>query len=229
MIPDAILKALGQMGDRAFLGVLLRALGLTVLLLAGFVWLTAAALGWLLPETVTLPWIGEVGFIGWLAEGVGVAAALILSVFLMVPVASVFVGLFLDAIANAVEARHYPALPPVGGVPFWVGLGDALRFLGVMSLVNLVAIVLYLLLAPLAPLIFWTVNGFLLGREYFQLVALRRLPPKDAARLRRSNFATIWAAGVLMAAALSLPVVNLIVPIIGAAVFTHLFHRLAPR
>ena len=98
-----------------------------------------------------------------------------------------------------------------------------------MALVNLVAIVLYLLLAPLAPLIFWAVNGFLLGREYFQLVALRRLPPKDAARLRRSNFATIWAAGVLMAAALSLPVVNLIVPIIGAAVFTHLFHRLAPR
>ena len=74
---------------------------------------------------------------------------------------------------------------------------------------------IYLLVAPLAPLVFWLVNGFLLGREYFQLVAMRRLGPDGAAALRRRHFWRIWLAGTPMAVPLSVPVVNLLVPIAG--------------
>ncbi|MCB1374114.1 MAG: EI24 domain-containing protein, partial [Rhodobacteraceae bacterium] len=86
----------------------------------------------------------------------------------------------------------------------------------------------YLLLPPLAPFVFWLVNGFLLGREYFQLVAMRRLGPEGAARLRRANAGRIWLAGTAMAVPLSVPVLNLLVPILGVAVFTHQLHRMAP-
>ena len=132
MILSDFLKALGQIDDRAFRGVLLRALGLTILLLGGFVWGTSLLLGWLLPDTVSLPWIGDVTFIETLASGLGVGAALILSIFLMVPVASLIIGVFLEVIAAAVETKHYPALPSVGGAPFLAGLSEAVRFLGLL-------------------------------------------------------------------------------------------------
>ena len=109
--------------------------------------------------------------------------------------------------------------------------GDALRdtvnFMGVLIGVNVVALVLYLMFAPFAPLIFWSVNGFLLGREYFTLAAIRRVGRTEAKRLRGKHGLTIWAAGVLMAIPLSVPLLNLVIPILGAATFTHLFHQLA--
>jgi uncharacterized protein involved in cysteine biosynthesis len=86
--------------------------------------------------------------------------------------------------------------------------------------------VLYVLSGPFAPLVFWAVNGYLLGREYFQMAAMRRLGRDGAAALRRRHRGQIFAAGLLMAAPLSLPLVNLVVPVLGAATFTHLFHRL---
>jgi len=106
-------------------------------------------------------------------------------------------------------------------------LRQSVNFLGVVLAVNLGALFLYPFVGPFTPVLFWAVNGFLLGREYFTLVALRRLPPVEAAALRRRNRLRLWAAGTLMAAPLSIPVVNLVVPVLGVATFTHLFHRLA--
>ena len=81
---------------------------------------------------------------------------------------------------------------------------------------------------PLAPVVFVLVNGFLLGREYFQLVAMRRLGPEGARALARRHFWRLWLGGTLMAAPLTVPLLNLVIPILGVAVFTHQYHRLAP-
>jgi uncharacterized protein involved in cysteine biosynthesis len=69
-------------------------------------------------------------------------------------------------------------------------------------------------------------NGFLLGREYFQIAAMRREGREGAKALRKRHIGTIWLAGCLMALPLSIPVVNLLIPVLGAATFTHLYHRL---
>jgi CysZ protein len=220
-------RALAQIGDRRFMAVLLKGLGLTIAGLALVFWAVVAGLGWLLPEAVVLPWIGEVGFVDSLVSWAAVGLMLVLSVVLMVPVAAIVVGFFLDDIAAAVEAEHYPRLPPVDALPLSVQILDGLRFFGVLVGANLVAVVIYFGVPPLAPFVFWLVNGYLLGREYFQLVTMRRLGPEGAAALRRRHGARIWLAGVLMAVPLSVPVVNLLVPVLGVAVFTHQFHRLA--
>jgi len=225
LIFDDFLKSLRQMDDARFRGVLLRSLGLTILLLAGFVYGIGWFLAWLIPGNLSLPWIGEITFLDNLGAGIGVGAGLILSVFLMIPVATIFIGAFLEQIAGAVEAKHYPELSPIEGAGWWDVLVDALRFFSLLVVVNLVALVLYLLFAPLAPFLFWAVNGYLLGREYFQLVAMRRLSRQKADALRKQHFAAIWLAGILMAIPLSIPVLNLIVPILGVATFTHQFHR----
>jgi CysZ protein len=220
-------RALAQIGDRRFMAVLLKGLGLTIAGLALVFWAVVAGLGWLLPEAVVLPWLGEVGFVDSLVSWAAVGLMLVLSVVLMVPVAAIVVGFFLDDIAAAVEAEHYPRLPPVDALPLSVQILDGLRFFGVLVGANLVAVVIYFGVPPLAPFVFWLVNGYLLGREYFQLVTMRRLGPEGAAALRRRHGARIWLAGVLMAVPLSVPVVNLLVPVLGVAVFTHQFHRLA--
>lgn len=214
--------------DRRFLGVLFGGVALALALLAGvylgFVWL----IGWLVPDTFSLPLVGTVSWVDDALSWASLGMMLGLSVFLMVPVASMFTGLFLEVVADAVEARHYPGLGPAPSVPFGEALRDSLNFLGVLILVNLLALLLYLMVGPFAPLLFWAVNGYLLGREYFQLTALRRLGRTGAKAARRRHALPVFVAGVLMAIPLTIPVVNLLVPVLGAATFTHLFHRLEP-
>ncbi|KAF0113028.1 MAG: hypothetical protein FD150_2178 [Rhodobacteraceae bacterium] len=227
MIFAAFLQALGQLGDRRFrrvvgLGILLS----LALLFAAYI-LFVQAIWWLSPDTVDLPVIGPVSgvetFLGWASLFLMIG----LSVFLMVPVASAFTGFFLEDVADAVEDRHYPGLPPATPLSLGEGLRQSANFLGVVIAVNLGALFLYPFVGPGIPLVFWAVNGFLLGREYFSLVALRRLPATEVKAMRRRNRWTLWAAGTLMAAPLSVPVLNLVIPVLGVATFTHLFHRLA--
>ena len=227
MIFTAFARALGQLSDRRFLGVLALGVGLTLALLVAFYVAFVVLVGWLLPDAFTLPWIGE---ITWVDNALGWAAVplfLVLSVFLMVPVASAFMGIFLEQVADAVEDRHYPRLPPARTIGIAEGIADGARFLGVVIGVNLLALVAYLLFAPIAPLLFWAVNGLLLGREYARLVALRRADAAGARAFRRRHSLTLFAAGVLMVIPLTIPVVNLLVPVLGAAVFTHLYHMLS--
>jgi uncharacterized protein involved in cysteine biosynthesis len=144
----------------------------------------------------------------------------------MVPVASAFTGIFLDEVADAVEDRHYPHLPPAPHQSIADMLRDTLSFLGLLIVANGIALALYLIFNIAAPLIFWTLNGFLLGREYFQMVAIRRLGRAGAKAARKRHAPAIWLAGGLMAVPLSIPLVNLLIPVLGAATFTHLFMRL---
>ncbi|MHA1530264.1 MAG: EI24 domain-containing protein [Alphaproteobacteria bacterium] len=222
------LRGAGQLSDARFAAVLLWSLALTLGLLAGLS-LGAVGLVGLLPSSFDLPLIGEVATPFTAARGLALGAMLVLSAFLMFPVAAMFVNLSLDRIVDAVEARHYPELAPARPM----GLGEAIRgglgFTLVVLGVNLVALIFYLVSGPFAPLIFWAVNGYLFGREYFELVALRRLEAADMRRLRKRHRVRIWLAGTLMAVPLSIPVLNLIVPLVGVATMTHMFHRLRQR
>ena len=214
---QSFFRALGQIGDARFNKVMLLGIGLTIALLigatSGLVWLVNVLAG-----GSDITWLDDV-----LAWG-SVILMLVLSVFLMVPVASAITSMFLDEVAQAVEDKHYSHLPRVDPVPFWDALRDTVNFLGILIAANVVAIILYIFLPFLAPFIFWSMNGFLLGREYFTLAAMRRIGRANARNLRAQYAGTIWIAGIMMAIPLSFPLVNLLVPILGAATFTHIFH-----
>lgn len=226
MILHDFWRALAQLPDRSFRRVLLLGLALTLGLLVAIYALFLIAIQMLTPETVEIPLVGPVGGLDTLLSFGSFFFMIGLSVFLMVPVAAMFTGLFLEDIAAAVEARHYPHLPPVQKVGLYDQVKDALNFFGVLVVVNAVAITLAIFAGPLVPVVFWVVNGFLLGREYFTLAAMRRLGRQGARALRARHPVQIWVAGILMAVPLSVPVVNLFIPLLGAATFTHLFHRL---
>ena len=229
MIFSDFLRALGQLDDRRFLRVVLLgvalALALLVAVYALFLWLIES---WA-PGSVNIPLIGPVGGLDTLLGWGSFFLMLGLSVFLMVPVASAFSGLFLEDVAAAVEDRHYPGLPPVPRARLSDTLVETANFFGLLVAVNIGALFVYIFTGPFIPLAFWALNGFLLGREYFTLVATRRLGRPAAKVLRGQHWLQIWLAGTLMAIPLSVPLINLAIPVLGVATFTHMFHRLASR
>lgn len=226
MIFAAFFRALAQIGDQRFRRVLILGVLLTLALLFGIYALFLQAVWWLTPESIDLPLIGPVTGVETLLGWASFLVMIALSVFLMVPVASAFAGLFLEDVVDAVEDRHYPNLPPAAVMGRPEALRHSVNFLGLVIAVNVAAVFVYPFVGPAIPLVFWALNGFLLGREYFTLVAQRRLPRAEAIAMRKRNGLRLWIAGTRMAAPLSIPLVNLLVPVLGVATFTHLFHRL---
>ena len=229
MILSAFFKAVGQMPDHRFQRVLWRGIGLAIALLVAIYAALLQVIDWLTASPISLPGIGEVTWLGGLLSWGSLAVMIVLSIFLMVPVASAITSLFLDEVAQAVEDKHFPSLPPVPRISFFKGLRDTVNFLGVLVAANVFAFILYALLPFAAVFIFYALNGYLLGREYFQLAAMRRIGRAEAKALRKKHSGTIWLAGCLMAVPLSFPLINLIIPILGAATFTHLYHGLSRR
>ena len=225
MILTDFAKAVGQLPDPKFRRILLLGIGLTLGLLAALYVILVFGLIALLPSldfvlneqqiAGAVPWVGLGSFI----------LIVLLSFSLMVPVASLITSFFLDDVAAAVEEKHYPLLPRVSKVAFWQGVTDTVNFFGIMVLFNVVAFIAALMLPFFGPFIFFGTNGYLLGREYFQLVATRRVGRDGAAEMFKTYRGRIWFAGCLMTLPLFLPLVNILIPILGAATFTHFFHR----
>ncbi len=221
-----ITRALTQIFDRRFIGVLVKSVGLTALLLAALVALTIYLIGFIPSLSFTIPLIGyEVAFLDELATSASYGLILLLSTVLMFPVAALFVGLFLDEIADAVEQRHYPHLPEPRRQGWGEIITQGLEFAMVLIGANVLALIVYLVATAFAPIVFWMVNGYLLGREYFEVVAMRRMDQESAKALRRKHFLAVWFAGILIAIPLSVPILNIIAPLIGVAAFVHLYHR----
>jgi CysZ protein len=226
MIFSDFLRSIAQFDDPKFRRVLWRGLGLTIVLLAAACLLVIYGVNQLLSSALVAGVIGDQSWLGSLFNIGGVLFTIALSIWLMVPVASAIIALFLDEVAQAVEARHYPHLPKQAAAKLQDQILVSIRFLGLLILANIGALILSMILPFLGPVVFWATNGYLMGREYFQMAAMRRLPRAQAQELLRRHQGSIWRAGILMAIPLTIPLVGLFIPILGAATFTHLFERL---
>ena len=226
MIFSDFLRSIAQFDDLRFRRVLWRGLWLTIVLLAATCLLVIYGVNQLLSSALVAGMIGEQSWLGSLFNIGGVLLTIVLSIWVMVPVASAIIALFLDEVAQAVEARHYPHLPKQAAAKLQDQILVSIRFLGFLILANIGALILSMILPFLAPVVFWATNGYLMGREYFQMAAMRRVPRTQAQELLRRHQGAIWCAGILMAIPLTIPLVGLFIPILGAATFTHLFERL---
>ena len=230
-ILQALLSAGRQFNDPKLIKVMVLSLVLAALVTGPFFLFflaISALLELALPSSLELPWLGQVGFLGVFTTGLISKTSWIFWTYVMSPIAVAIIGIFLERIVNAVEARHYPDLPPVQNQSFPRMLGYGVRFLFLMLGVSLAALILSFFSGIFAPLVFVAANGYLIGREYYEMVALRRTSPADAKRLTGKHMPTLWLMGSGLALFLTVPVVNLFVPILGVAAYTHLFHRL-PR
>ena len=226
MILSDFLKSVTQFDDPKFRRVLWRGLGLTIVLLIAACLLVNFGINQLLSSAWAANMIGDQSWLGALINIGGVLFTIALSIWLMVPVTSAIIALFLDEVAQAVEARHYPHLPKQTATKLQDQILVGIRFLGILLLANVGALILSMIVPLLAPFVFWATNGYLMGREYFQMAAMRRMPRAQAQELYQRHQGSIWTAGILMAIPMSIPLVGLFIPILGAATFTHQFERL---
>lgn len=203
----------------------LMGLALTVLLFV----VLQSALFWavrsFVPGSLSLPWIGTLDVGSALSWG-SLALFPLMGFFLMAPVAAGFSGLFADHVADAVEETHYPARKGVS-LDFLDGLLESVAVMLAVLAVAVLSLFVTPVLGPLAPLLFFGANGWLLGREFFQMAARRHMDQVQATTLRKANAGRVTLAGVLVAVALVIPLVNIAVPLLAAAAFTHLFHLIS--
>ncbi len=230
---DAVAKAIAQLFTAPLRRVLLKAIGLAILfiiiigiamqrLLAslaenGATWAEQTA--GVAPHSLwaTLAWILSI------MAGLGIITG---ALFLM-PAVSAFVGsFFVDAVAEKVELKFYPHEPPGRPLPVFRGLIEGIKIALLALLVYLLALP-FLLFFGFGLLILFFGNAYLLGREYFELAAMRFRPPEEAKAMRKANAIYILLAGMIIAAFVSLPFLNLATPVFAMAFMVHIHKKLS--
>jgi len=209
----AYFKGFGQLSDPQTRSVVWRSIGWSAAIFVGL-FLTL----YIVLKVTTFIAIGPLEL---LFDFLGQAAALVITWFLFPAVVTAVGSLMLDRVVEAVEARHYPTLTMAPGVGLVEGFGPMMKFLGVTVGLNLLC--LPLLLTPIFPFVYYALNGYLISREYFELVALRRLTTADANAMRAKWKMPLFIAGTGFAFMLTVPILNVVAPVIATAITVHLF------
>ncbi len=208
-----ILRAVGQLDDPALLLVLLQSIALSALCFAGL----AAGGVWLVHH-----WLADQGTIGVVASALGGVLALIGALWLFVPIAVVIAGLYLEPVCRAVERRWYPALPPAVGASVlsqgFAGLAIGLR----VALLSIVSLVLSIFIPGPGHVLGWLITAWALGRGMFAAVAMRRMSRRDADLLYYRRRGAVLVQGAALALGGTVPLLNLLLPVLGPAAMVHL-------
>lgn len=211
---EPLFRAIAQLNDRVFLGVVWRSLLLSLLafagLLAGSVWLVQA-------------WTAQGGWLGWFVGLLGGVAVLLVAIWLYVPVALLIATFYLDRIAGAVERRYYPAMPPPVGAPLAEQGWDGVVLSGQVLVLQVATLIASVLLPGVGLVLGFIVTGWAIGRGLFVGVAMRRMSRPDALALYRRRWLAAVVPGILLALASTLPPLNLLVPVVGIAAMVHVF------
>jgi CysZ protein len=217
MIEDVI-QALAQTFSPSLRRILLKSVALAVLLLL----VLGIVLQTVITSFSTLPQPFEMALA--IATGLGLIAG---AIYLMGPISSLIAALFVDEVAAEVEHTTFPADPVGRSLPIAQSLVLSVKFFGLVLLVNFIAL-LFLLIPGVNIAAFFVANGYLLGREYFQLAAMRYRPVEEAQALRREHAVRVFLAGLAIAGVVIVPILNLITPIFATALMVRVHKRLSP-
>jgi CysZ protein len=215
---DAALAAIREIMSPPFRAVLLKSLGMTLVFLAlAWVGLDKLALSY---AVVSHPWLQTV-----LVYATGVGLFFLLAYFLG-PISMIVSGLFLDDLADVVEADLYPPGQRGVAIPAAQAIVMGLRFAAVSAGVNLVALML-LFVPGVNAAAFLLANAYLLGREYFLFAATRFMPLSEAYALRERYAFPLFLAGLFIAAFVATPGLNVLTPLFGVAFMSRIYKKLA--
>lgn len=216
----ALIRAASALAAPPMRGVVALSLALAVASFA-VLWLAVAAI---LYHTAFFAW----GPLNWVVDLLGGLAVLALSWLLFPAVVTLIMGFYLERVAATVEALDYPGRGPPRRQPAAELIGTTLRLALLTLVLNLLVLPLYLLVPGINLFLFFALNGYLFGRGYFEVVALRRLDMGEARRVRSRFAGRIFLGGIVIAGLFALPLVNLIAPLIATAFMLHIFEAL-PR
>lgn len=234
MLADA-LRAFGQTLTPPLRGILWKSIGLALVLIVVVAIGLQRLLSWLLAwgevsaEAALGGFETPLNILVWgltILTGLGIVVG---SIFLMPAITSLVAGVFVDDVADAVERGDYPNEEPGTALSIPRALWEGARAALLSVLVYLVALPL-VLFAGFGFVVFFVATAWLLSREYFEMAAMRFRSPEEARAMRKANAGAVFAAGLIIAAVVSIPIVNFITPIFAMAFMVHLHKRLSgPR
>jgi CysZ protein len=230
---NAAVRALSQMMTPPFRAVLLKSVGLALALIVligiglhrVLIWLAGAGESWaesVLGATSHMP-LTILAWILSIAAGLGIIVG---SIFLMPAVTALVASFFVDEIALEVERSEYPGEPVGTPMPLVSSVVVGVKAALLAVLIYLLAVP-FLLFAGVGLVIFFLATAYLLSREYFELAAMRYRPPAEARAMRKANQSTVFTAGLMIAAFVSIPIVNLATPLFGMALMVHVHKQLS--
>ncbi|MFK7903196.1 MAG: sulfate transporter family protein [Nitratireductor sp.] len=223
MVIESARKAANAILQPNFRSILLKSIGLTLLLFFGLWFAVENVFSTIIsPSLVGWPWVATI--LVWLL-GTGV---IIGGGFLLAPVSAIFAGLFLDDVAEHLEKEHYPEDEIGQPVPLNNSIWLAIKFTGLVLFANIVT----LLMVPFLGIgfgIFFLVNGYLLGREYFTFAAMRYRSEADAKKVRQLNSTAVFLGGIVIAGFMAIPIINLATPVFAAALMVHLHKEISKK
>ncbi|MCC5955982.1 MAG: EI24 domain-containing protein [Natronohydrobacter sp.] len=227
MIRDSYRLAFGDLRDPRFRQTALIGAALSLALLFALYALLIQLFSTFDEEVFTFSDGTRMDRLGNFFSTVSLATMMLMSIFLMAPVASLFTGLHLHAVTDSVEARHYPRLAaprPQTTQKLWL---DSVNYFGMVFFINIVAFIGITLFGMIWGIaLFWALNGWLLSREYTTMISERRADATAIKAFNRAHRRQLLLAGIVLAILLSVPFLNLLMPVIGVAAFTHLIHAL---
>jgi CysZ protein len=225
---SGLFLAIEQLGDPRIRSVIIRSVLISAVIFIALV----VAIGWALSGTSLFG-------IEWLDQGVaflGGSAAFVIGLFIFPALTGLIISFMLEEIARAVEARHFPELSDAREEPVMEMVANAARFAGITIVLNLLVFILVvpvllitIVLIPLIPFVFYALNGYLLGREYFEFAAVRRLEPAAGRALRWRHKTRIFMCGIVIAVLMTIPFVNWLMPVVAAAYMVHVFEHARRR
>jgi uncharacterized protein involved in cysteine biosynthesis len=152
----------------------------------------------------------------------------VLTWFLFPSIVTLIITFFLEKVITAVEKKYYPNLPETRRQSFVEICNIIVKFMILSIVLNILVMPLYLVfffLGPLNLFIFYVLNGYLLGREYFELVVYRRMETNKANDLFKRFRGNVFRVGVISAFLMTIPIINMIAPIISVAAMVHLIQK----
>jgi CysZ protein len=230
---DAAVKALSQILSPPMRAILWRSIGLALVLIVVLAiglqrllsWLATSGEGW--AEAMLGPGFHTpLNVLAWIlsiAAGFGVVFG---AVFLMPAITSLVASVFVDDVADQVELEYYPAEQPGVALPLGIAMSEGIKTALLTILVYLVALP-FVFFAGAGFIAFFVATAWLMGREYFELAAMRFRPPAEAKAMRKRHAGIIFIAGLVIAAFVSIPIVNLATPLFGMAFMVHMHKRLS--
>src|ERR1700704_2075900 len=233
---DAAVKALSQILSPPMRSILWRSIGLALVLIVVLAiglqqllsWFAGSGEAWaeaMLGQSFPTP-LNILAWILSIAAGLGVVFG---AVFLMPAITSLVASVFVDEVAGHVETEHYPAERRGAALPFGLAMTEGVKTALLTILVYLIALPFFFV-AGAGFIAFFIATAWLLGREYFQLAAMRFRSPMEAKAMRKQNAAAVFTAGLVIAAFVSIPIVNLATPLFGMAFMVHMHKRFSgPR
>lgn len=215
---DDVIQAFAETFSPSLRRILFKSVALAVLLLL----VLGVVLQMLLTGLTSLPQPFDMALA--IATGLGIFAG---AIYLMGPISSLIAALFVDEVAGEVERTSFPADPIGRPLPIATSLLLSVKFFGLVLLVNFFALLL-LLIPGINIAAFFVANGYLLGREYFELAVMRYRPVQEAKALRREHSVRVFLAGLAIAGIVVVPFLNLITPIFATALMVRMHKRLSP-